>query len=436
MLFQELKVALVDWDRFRGGISVSPELYRDGTAIANESNLNWWYQEMLLRDGKDVMRFEDHHNSSEQMFSLWFYHWMINHENLAQGEIDNRLAVDGLTYLAERVFELPYHELGLHFTETDVYGDKFGDKGLLNICRDAVDLRKSAKEPLDRVMHDGLGMWNLLHLLPTMMIGEVAMIVSPPDPDDPSMGRYNQIYLYEKTGEETLRLGIITDHNNTLKDWQAKAGEYAKYDVSFVDYDHLKFVAHPFIVIESLPELKKQILLNGEDKQIPQWALDQLDQIVPEVRTALFEGNIKRAEELFNAFKIATTSKLIDVGKTIDMVKLVDDDEYFSYISVWYLRSGGEKYLNKATGCSLDRINLDKNDLFNNQWDTFTRFDMDPLKSVLGERDGESSKELSDGETACYPCPMCGGEVKRRGSELVCQKNPEQHHIKYQSQAD
>ena len=73
MLFQELKVALVDWDRFRGGISVSPELYRDGTAIANESNLNWWYQEMLLRDGKDVMRFEDHHNSSEQM-SLWFYH--------------------------------------------------------------------------------------------------------------------------------------------------------------------------------------------------------------------------------------------------------------------------------------------------------------------------------------------------------------------------
>ena len=28
---------------------------------------------------------------------------MINHENLAQGEIDNRLVVDGLTYLAESV---------------------------------------------------------------------------------------------------------------------------------------------------------------------------------------------------------------------------------------------------------------------------------------------------------------------------------------------
>ena len=60
---------------------------------------------------------------------------------------------------------------------------------------------------------------------------------------------------------------------------------------------------------------------------------DQLDQIVPEVRTALFEGNIKRAEA-FNAFKIATTSKLIDVGKTIDMVKLVDDMNIFLHFSL------------------------------------------------------------------------------------------------------
>jgi hypothetical protein len=415
---------------------VLPEVNSDGTAVANETNLRWWYQEMLNRDEKELSRFEDHHNSSEQMFSLWFYHWMINHESLVEEDVDHRLAVDGLTYLAERVFELPYHELKLNFSENDIFGEKFGNKGLLDMCRDAVDLRENAKQPLERVLHDGLGMWNLLHLLPTMKIGEVAMIVSPPDPDDPTMGEYNQIYLYEKVGEQRIRLGIITDHNNSLEEWQHKARDYAKYDISFTEYDHLKFVAHPFIVNDSLSELKNQILLNSEDKQIPQWALNQLNQIVPEVRKALFEGNVKRAEELFNAFKIATTSKLLDVNKTINMVQLVDDNEYFSHVSVWYLRNGGDKYLNKATGCSMDRINLDKNDLFNSQWDKFTRFDMDPMSSILGDSKSESSTELSDGETACYPCPLCGGEVKRQGSELVCQKNPEQHHIKYQSQAE
>ncbi len=436
MLFPETEVPVVDSDNFFRSISVAPEVNADGTAIANPANLGWWYQEMLLRDEKEISRFEVHHNSSEQMFSLWFYHWMINNENLAQAEIDSRLRVDGLTYLAERVFELPYHELRLHYSEKDIFGVDFGDKGLLNICRDAVDLRVNAQEPLDRVLHDGLGMWNLLHLLPTMKIGEVAMIISPPDPDDPNMGSYNQVYLYEKTGESTIRLGIITDHNFSLSDWQKKAGDCAKYDISFAGYDHLGFVAHPFVIDQSLPEIKKQILLDHEDKQIPQWALDQLELIVPEVRKALFEGNVKRAEELFNAFKIATTSKLMDTTKNINMVQLVDNSWYFADVSAWYLRNGGEKYLNKATGCSLDRIDLDKNDLFSDQWDSFTRFEMDPLKSILGDSDSGSSSELSDGETACYPCPMCGGEVKRRGSELVCQKNPSEHHIKYESQAD
>lgn len=61
---------------------------------------------------------------------------------------------------------------------------------------------------------------------------------------------------------------------------------------------------------------------------------------------------------------------------------------------------------------------------------------MDVYGNEINSGPEEENKELSDGETACYPCPLCGGEVKRQGGDLVCQKNPEQHHIKYQSQTD
>lgn len=58
------------------------------------------------------------------------------------------------------------------------------------------------------------------------------------------------------------------------------------------------------------------------------------------------------------------------------------------------------------------------------------------------ESNEQASKELGDGETACYKCPVCeseghnpGGDVKRQGSELVCQANPEKHRINYNPQA-
>lgn len=53
------------------------------------------------------------------------------------------------------------------------------------------------------------------------------------------------------------------------------------------------------------------------------------------------------------------------------------------------------------------------------------------------------SETLHEGETACYPCPVCegeghkpGGEVKLQGGYLVCQRKPEDHFIQYQSQID
>lgn len=52
----------------------------------------------------------------------------------------------------------------------------------------------------------------------------------------------------------------------------------------------------------------------------------------------------------------------------------------------------------------------------------------------------ETTETLNEGDTACYRCPVCeseghnpGGEVKRRGSYLVCQDKPDQHYIQYSS---
>jgi len=52
------------------------------------------------------------------------------------------------------------------------------------------------------------------------------------------------------------------------------------------------------------------------------------------------------------------------------------------------------------------------------------------------------SEVLHEGDTACYTCPVCeseghtpGGEVKLKGGNLVCQRKPDKHYIKYDPQA-
>lgn len=404
----------------------------DGTLAATESNLQLWYSQVVNREVKDADRFGESKGESEKMFSLWLYYWMIDHENLSESDLESRLYIDGMTYLAERVFELPYNELKLNFTDEEIYGDGFGDKGLLNICRDGVDLRGAEKESTTRVSHEGLGIWNLIHILKTLKVGETVMLISPPDPADPNMGGYNLIYLYEKTSENNLRMGVITDKDNDINYWRENAKSFSKYGNDFSNYDHNQFVAHPFVTNRSLTEIKATIL-NTEDRYIPEWALDKLSKVIPSVRKALYEGNVKRAEELFNAFKIATTAKLLNKDKDINMERLVDDNEYFLVISGWYIHNGGDKYLNKKTGCSLDRINLGDRDLFNNQLDRFTQFDMNSVGIDKSEDESYSfdikgicvgncfDEVLEDGTKVkherdlgpCHLCRECDEKAKR-----------------------
>ncbi|MBP9702279.1 hypothetical protein KBD69_01200 [Candidatus Woesebacteria bacterium] len=404
----------------------------DGTLAATESNLHLWYSQVANRDTKDVNRFGENKGESEKMFSLWLYYWMIDHESLATNDLESRLYIDGMTYLAERVFELPYNELKLHFTDEEIYGVGFGDKGVLNICRDGVDLRRAEQESTNRVMHEGLGMWNLVQLLQTLKVGESAMLISPPDPDDPNMGGYNLIYLYEKTSENNLRMGVITDNVNDIEYWRNNASTFSRYRNDFSQYDHNQFVAHPFITKQSLVEIKSTIL-HTDDKYVPDWALEKLRKVIPSVRKALYEGNVKRAEELFNAFKIATTAKLLNKDKDVNMERLVDDIEYFMVISGWYIHNGGDKYINKKTGCSLDRINLGDRDLFNNQWDRYTKFDMNSVGTdkpedetysfdIRGKCVGSCFDEvLEDGTKVkherdlgpCHLCRECDAEAKK-----------------------
>lgn len=373
----------------------------DGTLAATESNLQLWYSQVVNRELKDVDRFRESKGESEKMFSLWLYYWMIDHENLSESDLESRLYIDGMTYLAERVFELPYNELKLHFTDEEIYGDGFGDKGLLNICRDGVDLRSAEKESTTRVRHEGLGIWNLTQTLQTLKVGETVMLISPPDPTDPNMGGYNLIYLYEKTSENNLRMGVITDNVNDTEYWRNNASTFSRYSNDFRQYDHNQFVAHPFVAKGSLAEIKSAIL-HAEDRHIPDWALDKLREVIPSVRKALYEGNVKRAEELFNAFKIATTAKLLSKDKEINMERLVDDIEYFLDISGWYIHNGGDKYLNKRTGCSLDRINLGDRDLFANQWTQYTRSDFgtdNNIAETTTSSTGDIVVTLADGTT-------------------------------------
>lgn len=379
----------VDWDLFRSSLVVAPDLDVDGIATPSESNLQLWYQVVASREAKDSKRFDNHHGSAEQMFSLWLYYWMIHHENLTSQELDSRIYIDGMTYLAERVFELPYNELNLHFTEDEIYGDGFGDKGVLDICRDGVDLRVAAHESTIRAMHEGLGMWNLHHQLKVMNPGDVSVLVSPPDPNDPNMGGYNLIYLYEKTGPDSVRMGIITDTTRTIEEWRVLARDLSNNSVLFQDYDHLRFVAHPFIAKSGLSSLKS-ILLDVEQVAIPDWALDGLRQVIPSIREALYASDVRRAEELFNGFKIATTSRLLNPTMRVDVKRLLDDIDYFNAISLWYMQSGGAQYLNKRTGCSLDRISLGRTNLFAEQSNQLTRLDF----SDVGDR-GSASSEVS-----------------------------------------
>lgn len=77
-----------------------------------------------------------------------------------------------------------------------------------------------------------------------------------------------------------------------------------------------------------------------------------------------------------------------------------------------------------------------------NLWNEYKIDPFSPMIDTFGNEinygSEEGNKELADGETACYKCPVCeseghnpGGDVKRQGNELVCQANPEKHRINY-----
>lgn len=64
------------------------------------------------------------------------------------------------------------------------------------------------------------------------------------------------------------------------------------------------------------------------------------------------------------------------------------------------------------------------------------------LMSYYGYQTTSTESEiLHEGDTACYRCPVCeseghtpGGEVKLKSGNLVCQRKPEEHYIKYEPQ--
>ena len=418
----------------------------DGVLPPTPTNLHAWYENARYSNDFTNDRYVGNERLAHEMFTLVFYDWMLHAEQLNENELAERLKIDGETYLAERVFKVPYSELSLRFDDNDIKGERFGDKGILRVCRDAVDLRAQNKQSIERVLHDGLGMSNLLTLLKSIAIGETVVLLSLPDPEDPNMGTYSFIYLYEKVSNDHARMGIIRRDEIDAAFWVDQLESFTKHALSFDGFDHLKFVARPFVGRDTFNELCKKLLVDHSGKTIPPWALGELENIVPHVVQAIGEGKLERAEKLFNAFKIGVTSRLLDKYQKVDTVRLVDDLLYFAGISTWYLDNGGRDFLSYESGCALDTIDLANGQLFPDQRNELTKLDLnqglknesDITKEVSDEKmafldSGAVSLKriVSEGEKQCYNCPVCVGDNKgmvyKYSHYLICTDDPKKH---------
>lgn len=331
---------------------------------------------------------------------------MYQVEGVDEGELRGRIEEDALSYVEENILRVRLGESTWQVKDNDLYSPKFKSKSLKEICRDSVLVRIEKGIDANRAKHEGLGVTNLISLLQVMQTGEVAAIISPPDPRDKTMDGYSMVYLYEKQDRDRIWFGAVRDENRKLKDWQEFAERQSMWQARWEDYDHLQFVALPFVAKEGLGKL-----LNGlgirQAEEIPEWINREIESTARLITKNIQAGSLDTADKILDSFKIAVIAgRKRRAGQEIgyQVLRMVNDQAYFDTVHQGFLHSGGEEILEAAGLCGDDVLSGE----YGGKWEIMNKIinENNLVSQAMGIKEGEV--ETTSSETMkCVECPFC-----------------------------
>lgn len=345
------------------------------------------------------INFAGRESEYRKQYSVYYYLWMQESLGVPDEILGKVIDSNNVNWAAEHVFKVNYREYRMVLRDDALYSPDFGDKSLLQMVDDAILIREKAGADLERAESEKRGVTELEQKLKKLNPGQVVMLISPTDPNDPNMGGYSMIYVYEKQDHDQIRATAIRNNEFKLHDLQVLAN-YLSGINRWGDVDHLGFVAKPFVVRGGFEEVVRECGVNKKDV-VPDWVESMSSGIVNAMLYELNVGNIENVKQIFDAFQMSVKTRYEEErqGKKetawIDPMRMFRDENVWMSVQRQFLLSGGREMMATGGSCGITDVGLKKDGWRNNNvMSDLMRIN----ESALGDNNTESSKDSSDGE--------------------------------------
>lgn len=350
--------------------------------------------------GREI-NFAGRESEYRKQYSVYYYLWMQESLGVPDEVLGKVIDSNNVNWAAEHVFKVNYREYRLTLRDGGLYSPDFGDKTLLEMADDAILIREKAGANFERAESEKRGVIELEKKLNKLKVGQVVVLVSPTDPNDPDMGGYSMVYVYEKQEQDQIRATAIRNNEFKLQDLQVLAN-YLSGVSRWGEADHLEFVANPFVARGSFEEVVRELGINKKDA-LPDWVESMSSGIVSAMLYELNSGNIENVKHIFDAFQMSVKTRHEEEKKGKKEIAWIDPMRMFRDESVWmsvqrqFLLSGGREMMETGGSCGKTDVGLKQDGWRNNN----VMSDLMGInESVLGDESStESSEDSSDGES-------------------------------------
>jgi len=309
---------------------------------------------------------------------------------------------NNLRWAGEHVFGLNYHEYSLRLKDNVLFSPDFGNRSLLDMCRDAVLIREKAGVDLVRSENEQVGIEKLQELLNKMQSGQTAILISPPDPNDSGMAGHSMIYVYEKQNGESIRATAIRDNVSNLEDLRVLAGSLCGAMPVWQKADHLKFVATPFVTNSTFEELV-MIVGVSEKNKLPSWVNDLSRTVTQAMLYELSQNDMSKVKRIFDAFQMAVKTRY-ENQTWIDPIKMIENEELWMRAQQMFLEVGGMEMIRAGGSCGRGDIGLRDNNV---------------MSELLGVNEKSEETYSFDHEGQCVVCKV---DPKKLGPCGICEQ--------------
>jgi hypothetical protein len=361
---------------------------------------------------KSEIDFAGRESEYRKQYSVYYYLWMRETSEATDEVLGKVIDSNNINWAAEHVFKVNYREYRLALRDGVLYSPDFGNKTLLQMADDAILIREKAGANLERGEGEKQGVVELEKKLQKSEPGQVIVLMSPTDPNDPDMGGYSMIYVYEKQDRDQVRATAIRNNQFKLQDLQVLSN-YLSGVSRWGEIDHLGFVANPFVVKGGFEDVVKECGINEKDV-LPDWVEKMSNGIVSAMLYELGIGNIENVKQIFDAFQMSVKTRYEEEKKGkvevdwIDPMRMFRDENMWMSVQRQFLLSGGREMMESGGSCGISDVGLKQDGWRNN--------------NVMSDLMGINEKDESYSFDHEGKCVVCKVDPKKLGPCQICEE--------------